>query len=458
MIPSTKTPPSQEIKLRDRVNSFLVIQKIPFINADEFLLQVGVNIKEFDPSRLTLSELPLRAPILEHILFSVLSRFIYSYCVNKDSPNYENAWNYVNNFVNKRLTRDQQLADYKEDLRQDVMVRIYNQINKVDSPEYFFQQIQKILKYTTIDFYRRYNQKTQNISLDLIEEVDDGISKIEELAPIYEDDSGGIESAFIETELLRSLQNKLTPLELQIVEKQFNGANIRNITFSSGLARSQVKRIIEHTRNVVANEIFESTPIPIKSRFQIFYNKAVAEELKDKPKMAIAKYYKALKFISIDFLPFELSPEIAKVKFRIAICSKKLGNWTDALQKQFEAAKVFSQLHMHYWKGEAYYQIADIYQMMNIYDYALLYYREAFFQHREAFEKVPPAEKTMVRKAMAKALVPLGKLEFQLNITNPALEHLCKASEIYEVLKKTNEQNEILQIINTLKSIAVAEK
>jgi tetratricopeptide (TPR) repeat protein len=79
--------------------------------------------------------------------------------------------------------------------------------------------------------------------------------------------------------------------------------------------------------------------------------------------------------------------------------------------------------------------MGHIYQMMNIYDLALLYYGEAYYLYRQAAEEArDEAARQLAQRGMADAKEALGDLEFRLKVLPQALTDLEEAAKLYITL------------------------
>jgi len=151
-----------------------------------------------------------------------------------------------------------------------------------------------------------------------------------------------------------------------------------------------------------AKELSDRAPSTRKeSRFQRCARDGLKNESKGRWSQAVRCYEKALATVHTEYLPVQRASQSAMVKFRIGVCLKKDGKWSDALRTQHEVASIFSREGMPYWKAEAYFQVSDLYQMMNIYEPALMYYREAYFQYECASNTRIETLRTSAQRGMA---------------------------------------------------------
>jgi len=121
--------------------------------------------------------------------------------------------------------------------------------------------------------------------------------------------------------------------------------------------------------------------------------------------------------------------------FRLGLCLKQAGRWSEALKQQEENVAGYKKLGNLYGKASAYLEMGHIYQMMNIYDLALLYYGEAYYLYRQAVEEAPDeAARRLAQRGMADAKESLGDLEFQLKVLPKGLTDLEEAEKLYATL------------------------
>jgi len=122
----------------------------------------------------------------------------------------------------------------------------------------------------------------------------------------------------------------------------------------------------------------------------------------------------------------------AEVGFRLALCLKQAGRWTEALKQQETNVAAYKKLDDVMGKANAYMEIGHIYQMMNLYDPALLYYGEAYYLYRQAAEEAGDEDtRQTTRRGMANAKESLGNLEFQLKLLPGGMTDLEEARALY---------------------------
>ncbi len=123
------------------------------------------------------------------------------------------------------------------------------------------------------------------------------------------------------------------------------------------------------------------------------------------------------------------------LRFRLALCLKQAGRWSEALKLQEENVAGYKKLGNLYGKASAYLEMGHIYQMMNIYDLALLYCGEAYYLYQQAAEEATAeAARRLAQQGMANAKEALGNLEFQLKVLPKALTDLEEAQKLYTAL------------------------
>jgi tetratricopeptide (TPR) repeat protein len=121
--------------------------------------------------------------------------------------------------------------------------------------------------------------------------------------------------------------------------------------------------------------------------------------------------------------------------FRLGLCLKQDGRWSEALKQQEENIAGYKKLGNPYGKASAYLEMGHIYQMMNIYDLALLYYGEAYYLYQKASEEAgDEAVRWSAQRGMADAKESLGNLEFQLKLFPRSFSDLEDAEKLYLTL------------------------
>jgi tetratricopeptide (TPR) repeat protein len=121
-----------------------------------------------------------------------------------------------------------------------------------------------------------------------------------------------------------------------------------------------------------------------------------------------------------------------EIGFRLGLCLKQDGHWSEALKQQEENVAGYKKLGNPYGKANSYLEMGHIYQMMNIYDLALLYYGEAYYLYQQAAEEArDEAARRLAQRGMADARESLGDLEFQLKMLPQAAIHLEEAERLY---------------------------
>ncbi|MCS6846804.1 MAG: tetratricopeptide repeat protein, partial [Anaerolineae bacterium] len=139
----------------------------------------------------------------------------------------------------------------------------------------------------------------------------------------------------------------------------------------------------------------------------------------------------------------------AEVNFRLAVCLKRAGAWSEALERQEQNAAAYKALGDLRGKANAYMEIGHIYQMMNLFDPALLYYGEAYYLYRQVTDSA--ADETARREAgmgMAAAKDALGDLEFQLKMLPQAVADLEEARRLYLELNLPGKAAVVGQILD----------
>jgi len=133
-----------------------------------------------------------------------------------------------------------------------------------------------------------------------------------------------------------------------------------------------------------------------------------------------------------------------EVNFRLALCLKQAGAWSEALKLQQENATAYKELGNPQGKANAYMEIGHIYQMMNLFDPALLYYAEAYYLYCQAAAGAGnDDERRSAQYGMANAKESLGTLEFQLNLLPQAIPDLQEAQQLYRELDRPDKADAV---------------
>ncbi len=122
----------------------------------------------------------------------------------------------------------------------------------------------------------------------------------------------------------------------------------------------------------------------------------------------------------------------AEIGFRLALCLKQTGRWSEAIKQQEANIAIYKKLRDLAGKANAYMEMGHIYQMMNLFDPALLYYREAYYLYRQAAEATTDEDvRRSARHGTANAKESLGNLEFQLKVLPRGVTDLEEAKALY---------------------------
>jgi tetratricopeptide (TPR) repeat protein len=149
---------------------------------------------------------------------------------------------------------------------------------------------------------------------------------------------------------------------------------------------------------------------------------------------AIAAYRQALELLDASRSHAE-GARVAEVGFRLAVCLKRAGAWSEALERQEQNVVAYKALGDLRGKANAYVEMGHIYQMMNLFDPALLYYSEAYYLYRQVAQETTVATTGReARLGMATAREALGDLEFQLRMVPQAIADLEEAHRLYQEL------------------------
>ena len=121
--------------------------------------------------------------------------------------------------------------------------------------------------------------------------------------------------------------------------------------------------------------------------------------------------------------------------FRLGLCLKQDGRWSEALEQQEENVAGYRKLGDLYGKASAYLEMGQVYQMMNVYDLALLYYGEAYYLYQQTGEEAADeAARGLAQRGMADAREASGTLGFQIKVFPRALTDLKEAEKLYSAL------------------------
>lgn len=158
---------------------------------------------------------------------------------------------------------------------------------------------------------------------------------------------------------------------------------------------------------------------------------AARHERDENWKAAIDTYREAYDLLSPTMSEKELTRS-AELGFRLAVCLKQAGRWSEAIKQQEANIATYRKLNDLTGKANAYMEMGHIYQMMNLYDPALLYYGEAYYLYRQVAETATDeAARRSARHSMANAKESLGNLEFQLKVLPKGVTDLEEARALY---------------------------
>jgi tetratricopeptide (TPR) repeat protein len=144
----------------------------------------------------------------------------------------------------------------------------------------------------------------------------------------------------------------------------------------------------------------------------------------------------------------------AEIGFRLALCLKQAGRWSEAIKQQEANIATYRKLGDLTGKANAYMEMGHIYQMMNLYDPALLYYGEAYYLYRQAAEATTDeAARRSARHGMANAKESLGNLEFQLKVLPKGVTDLEEAKALYLDLDMPGKAAVIGQTLETPQAV-----
>ncbi len=162
---------------------------------------------------------------------------------------------------------------------------------------------------------------------------------------------------------------------------------------------------------------------------------------------AISTYQQACEILGKAESDRELA-RAAEIGFRLALCLKQAGRWTEALKQQQANAATYKKLGDVAGKANAYIEMGHIYQMMNLYDPALLYYGEAYYLYDQAAEEATDeTSRQAAQQGMANAKESLGNLEFQLKVLPKGISDLEDARKLYLGLGRSGKAALIAQTL-----------
>jgi len=170
---------------------------------------------------------------------------------------------------------------------------------------------------------------------------------------------------------------------------------------------------------------------------------------------AVESYQEALAFLIPAELPAKINTHTADICFRFALCLRRAARWSEALDQQKKTCAMYRQLGNLPGKASVYMEMGHIYHLMNVYDLALLYYREAYYLFRaaatEASDRVLRWYST---QGMADSKESSGNLSFQLRLLPQGLNDLREAQQLYLSLGMPDK---VAAIIQTLENAQVAK-
>jgi tetratricopeptide (TPR) repeat protein len=167
---------------------------------------------------------------------------------------------------------------------------------------------------------------------------------------------------------------------------------------------------------------------------------------------AIESYRQACELLSPAKSERELARS-AEIGFRLALCLKQAGRWSEVIKQQEANIATYRKLGDLTGKANAYMEMGHIYQMMNLYDPALLYYGEAYYLYRQVAEAATDdAARRAARHGMANAKESLGNLEFQLKVLPKGVTDLEEARALYLELGMPGKAAVISQTLETVQT------
>jgi len=148
-----------------------------------------------------------------------------------------------------------------------------------------------------------------------------------------------------------------------------------------------------------------------------------ARQLMDKEqfKEAEEKLSKALEILSKAEETKELWRTQGTILFMRGFCLRKQERWPEALQDQERSFELFEKLRDHIGEARTLLEIGHLFEVMNTYEDARLYYMDAYSQYRLAEDK----------HGMALASENLGRLEYRVRMFPQAIQDLEEARTLY---------------------------
>lgn len=144
--------------------------------------------------------------------------------------------------------------------------------------------------------------------------------------------------------------------------------------------------------------------------------------------VAVEKLSIALKTLEQTCAPHNIGRQKATISFLKGYSLRKLGFWTEAVQYQQQAFKLFEAIKDYIGEARALLEIGFLYELMNNYEDSRLYYIDAYRLYKKAGSK----------DGMATVSENLGRLEYRVRLLPQAIENLSEAHRLYISLGEKN--------------------
>ncbi|MGK7899028.1 MAG: tetratricopeptide repeat protein [Xenococcus sp. (in: cyanobacteria)] len=148
---------------------------------------------------------------------------------------------------------------------------------------------------------------------------------------------------------------------------------------------------------------------------------------------AFKKFSNALEMISETKNKQELYKQQATILFLRGFCLRKQGFWETALEDQEKSFKLFEKVRDFFNTARVLLETGHLYEVMNNYEPARIYYMDAYRHSRRAKDKI----------GMACASEHLGRLEYRVQMFPQAVKNLEEAKKLYILMGERAKANAI---------------
>lgn len=426
---------------------------------------------------------------------------LYEICRNGNSHQYLFAWSYLRQFISRKVARRVGFrnSELVPDITQHTLIEVQRFISSNTLTGSFFIVVDLIAQRNITDFLRRERKrKDSEYSLELLLDqnfFDTGFEYGDGIWSPAASDDGGLGKLGAELEFEERLKC-LSPIQKELIVRWLDGFSIPEVALSLDISQELALSLFKKAKKRLRESFLVIGLLPSNTNFDIYMHRGLGSESQGRLLQAIKSYRKAIASIPSEYPPSQRSLNHATAKFRIGLCLKRQGKWLDALNIQLDVANVFGREGKPYQKGEAYFQAGELYQIINIYEPALMYYREAYFQYRLVFPpetdsdlldmartkrnlpwlgfhlEPPEAEEAWLDRweanrlysalpekaesaltGMARTKRNLGELEFHLNLLEEASLDLKEAKRLYSVLPRIGDYAIVAEISNMISDI-----